>query len=63
MLNWKYYLAYLIVWPFILLNKIIFFEIEKKMFWDSDIWLHRISIWHDLICRYPVEEHTYEGKV
>lgn len=59
MLNWKYYLAWLIVWPFYLLDTVIFFEIEKYRTWDDRIWLQRVLIWHDNLY-INNEEYSYE---
>jgi hypothetical protein len=57
MKNWKYYLLYPIILPFILLDKVIFFEIEASRFWDDSIWLHRLLLWHDSF--YAYDDGTY----
>lgn len=49
--NWRYYLVYPLVAPFIFLEWVIFFECPHRM-WDDSIWLHRILLWHDLLYRY-----------
>lgn len=35
-----------LIYPFILLERFIFFECPDRV-WDDSIWLYRILLWHD----------------